>query len=101
VITFLLILLTLFWCVLAFSLFAGADFLAARLRGREATFDWFDHTRWSGRSSPGKQRAVLAMTYLSGALIVAGGATLVLGLLGLALDPLLPDEVPRPPARPR
>lgn len=98
-ITLLLILLTLLWCVLAFSLFAGTDFLAARLRGREATFDWFDLTRWSGRSSPAKARTVSAMTYLSGALIVLFTVVLVLGLLGLAIEPLLPDDPPKPPRR--
>jgi hypothetical protein len=99
--TVLYILLTLAWCGLAFSLFVGADHLAARLRGRQPAFDWFDRTRWSGSSTPGKRRAVALMTYLAGAFIVLAVATFVLALIALALSPLLPDAPRMPhPRRP-
>jgi hypothetical protein len=97
--TALYIAFTLAWCGLVFSLFIGADHLAGRLRGREVSFDWFDRTRWSGHSTPGKRRTLGAMTFLAGAFIVLALITLVLALAALALDPLLPDP-PRPP-RPR
>lgn len=94
-ITALLILLTLAWCGLAFSLFAGADHLAARLRGGEPAFDWFDRTRWSGRSTRPKRATVAVLTYLAGAAIVLAALILILGLLDLAVDDLL-DDPPRP-----
>ncbi len=96
--TALLILLTLAWCALAFSLFAGADHLAARLRGGEPAFDWFDHTRWSGRSTPAKRLAVSIMTFLSAAVMVLFAITVIALLVALAVDQLASDPS-RPPRR--
>jgi hypothetical protein len=92
-----LIAFTLAWAGLAFFLFAGADQLAARLRRRRPTFDWFDRTGWSGRSTPAKQRVTATMAYATGAFVVLAAITLLLGLLALVLDPLVGDP-PRPPA---
>jgi hypothetical protein len=96
-ITAALVALTLAWAGLAFLLFVGADQLAARLRRREPAFDWFDRTRWSGRSTPAKQRVTAAMGYVTGAVVVLAALTLLLALVGIALDRPASDS-PRPPA---
>lgn len=98
-ITVLLVILTLVWSLLAFGLFVGADHLAARLRGREATFEWFDRTPWSGRSTPARRKLTRGLMGLTGAFVSVVAVGAALALLALALAPLVADPPPRPPAK--